>query len=63
MCNQIGFKKAGFFIFPVSKRSYWNLMFKKFSWFEDITENRGVQMLTDINGCLLISGYNYDYPA
>ncbi|WP_304511509.1 hypothetical protein [Desulfobacula sp.] len=33
------------------------------TWFEDIAENRGVQMLTDVDGCLLISGYNYDYPV
>ena len=32
------------------------------TWFEDIAENRGVQMLTDTDGCLLISEYNYDYP-
>jgi len=29
------------------------------TWFEDIAENRGVQMLTDTDGCLLISEYNY----
>jgi prophage tail gpP-like protein len=33
------------------------------TWFEDISENRGVQMLTDTDGCLLIGEYNYDYPV
>ncbi len=33
------------------------------TWFKDIAENRRVQMLTDIEGCLLISEYNYDYPV
>jgi prophage tail gpP-like protein len=33
------------------------------TWFEDIAENKGIRMLTDIEGCLLISEYNYDYPV
>jgi len=33
------------------------------TWFEDSPENRGIQMLTDVDGCLLISEYNYDYPV
>ncbi|MBT6339091.1 MAG: hypothetical protein HOJ48_07340 [Desulfobacula sp.] len=32
------------------------------TWFEDISENRGIQMLTDFEDCLLISEYNYNYP-
>jgi len=33
------------------------------TWFEDSTENRGIRMLTDFEGCLLVSEYNYDYPV
>jgi hypothetical protein len=33
------------------------------TWFEDRTENRGIRMLTDFEGCLLVSEYNYDYPV
>ena len=33
------------------------------TWFEDSPENRGIRMLTDVDGCLLISEYNYDYPV
>lgn len=40
---------------------YINITKDNTTWFEDITENRGVQMLTDTDGCLLISGY--DYPV
>ena len=33
------------------------------TWFEDKSENRGVQMLTDLEDGLLISEYSYDYPV
>jgi hypothetical protein len=33
------------------------------TWFEDSTENRGIRTLTDFEGSLLISEYNYDYPV
>lgn len=33
------------------------------TWFEDIAENRGIRMLTDVDGSLLISEHNYDYPV
>ena len=33
------------------------------TWFEDRPENKGIRMLTDIEGSLMISEYNYDYPV
>ena len=33
------------------------------TWFEDSSENKGIRMLTDFEGCLLVSEYNYDYPV
>ena len=33
------------------------------TWFEDISKNKGIRMLTDFEGCLLVSEYNYDYPV
>ena len=33
------------------------------TWFKDSTENRGIRTLTDFEGSLLISEYNYDYPV
>jgi hypothetical protein len=33
------------------------------TWLEDSPENKGIRMLTDIEGSLLISEYNYDYPV
>ena len=33
------------------------------TWFEDKSENRGVQMLTDLEDGLLISEYSYGYPV
>ena len=33
------------------------------TWFEDSLENRGIRMMTDFEGSLLISAYNYDYPV
>jgi hypothetical protein len=33
------------------------------TWFEDSLENKGIRMLTDIEGSLMISEYNYDYPV
>lgn len=33
------------------------------TWFEDNLENRGIRMMTDFEGSLLISEYNYDYPV
>lgn len=40
-----------------------NITKENTTWFEDIAENRGIRMLTDIEGCLLISEHNYDYPV
>jgi prophage tail gpP-like protein len=33
------------------------------TWFENKSENKGIHMLTDFEGSLLISEYNYDYPV
>jgi prophage tail gpP-like protein len=33
------------------------------TWFEDRAKNKGIRTLTDIEGSLLISEYNYDYPV
>ena len=33
------------------------------TWFEDITENKGIRMLTDIESGLLISEHNYNSPV
>ncbi len=33
------------------------------TWFEDSPENREIRMLTDVDGCLLLSEYHYDYPV
>jgi len=40
-----------------------NITGDNITWFEDTAENKGIKMLTDFDGSLLISEHNYDYPV
>ncbi len=40
-----------------------NITKENTTWFEDIVENKGIRMLTDIEGGLLISEHNYNSPV
>lgn len=40
-----------------------NISKENTTWFEDIVENKGIRMLTDIEGGLLISEHNYNSPV
>ena len=40
-----------------------NITKENTTWFEDIVENKGIRMLTDIEGGLLISEHNYNFPV
>jgi len=32
------------------------------TWFDDVDNHKGIYMITDIRGCLLISERDYSYP-
>jgi prophage tail gpP-like protein len=32
------------------------------TWFDDVDNHNGIYRITDIRGCLLISGRDYSYP-
>ena len=40
-----------------------NITKENTTWFEDIAENKGIRMLTDIESGLLISEHNYNSPV